>query len=480
MFESHQNGADDAEFVQLYSKMAQTLAVSGVVGQNPSALLSIQIPGVVVPPGLNPDDPETEYYVSNLLNTSVECNYVVTPKAGLTSDVYKLILDGKETPLVDLTPLQKEELRLAEEYLYEPGGGITPAFQAYIDCAEIFYAAQDALFADEATYKNGGPEVPPAARERYEQAKALWRGQGHKNQVDEALATIRQLQGRNTHVYWQALADRFGRSTLRLENGSEFQRVDSLPRYKEWFKDELWTPFTFDEKDYTRQPRSGGTGMHGRCRCCCDGDGSTGRWDGAGMADADEGSSKAGSNKAGSNKAWLDQSWMLAASAGARGGAERGPAAGVAGQMTLKCSIKRVIIVRPWMDVSVFHSRLWKWSPHSIGRGIVISTGGSVAGNQIATGVLPVLPTTALLAKDIEVTTTSQAMLDWMRTHLQAGQKVRYGPFLLDEIRSPRESERASIPAIVGVASGAPELFGYISTIFGKCPNPDMSLPWPS
>ena len=262
-FEPQQNGADDAEFVQLYSKMAQTLAVSGVVGQNPSALLSIQIPGVVVPPGLNPDDPETEYYVSNLLNTSVECNYVVTTKAGLTSDVYKLILDGKETPLVDLTPLQKEELRLAEEYLYEPGGGISPAFQAYIDCAEIFYAAQDALFADEATYKNGGPEVPPAARERYEEAKTLWRVKGNKDQVDEALATIRQLQGRNTHVYWQALADRFGRSTQRLENGSEFQRVDSLPRYKEWFKDELWTPFTLRRKGL-HAPAS--LGRHGDAR----------------------------------------------------------------------------------------------------------------------------------------------------------------------------------------------------------------------
>lgn len=477
MFESHQNGADDAEFVQLYSKMAQTLALSGVVGQNPSALLSIQIPGVVVPRGLDPEDPETEYYVSNLLNTSVECNYVLTPKAGLTSDVYKLILDGKETPLIELSPAEKAKLRAAENYLFEPGGGITPAFQHYIDCAEIFYAAQDALFADEATYQNGGPEVPPAARKRYEQAKMRWRQQGNKEAVDEALATIRQLQGRDPYVYWQALADRFQRSTLRLENGSEFQRVDSLPRYKEWFKDELWTLFTFDEKDYARQPRSGGTGMHGRCRCCCDCGGSTGRWDDAGMGDEDAVS-------------WLDQSWMLAASAGARGPSERGPSerrpserrpgAGAAGQMTLKCSIKRVVIVRPWMDVSVFHSRLWKWSPHSIGRGIVISTGGSVAGNQIATGVLPVLPTTALLAKDIEVTTTSQAMLDWMRTHLAAGRKVRYGPFLLDAIRSPRESERSAAPAIVGVASGAPELFGYISTIFGKCPNPDMSLPWPS
>ncbi|MBR0695075.1 hypothetical protein [Bradyrhizobium lablabi] len=470
MFESHQSLEDDAELVQLYSKMAQTLAVSGVVGQNPSALLSIQIPGVIVPPGLDPKDPETEYYVSNLLNAAVECNYVVTPKAGLTSDVYKLILDGKETPLIELSPHEKEKLREAENYLFEPGGGFSPAFQAYLDCAEIFYAAQDELFTAETTHENGGPDVPPAIRKRYDEAKALWLQRGNKEKVDEALATVRQLQGRDPYVYWQGLADRFARSTLRLKNGSEFQRVDSLPRYQEWFKDELWTPFSFDENDYNRQRRSGGTGMTGRCACChcC---GPAPLLEGTGTADDDPVSSGG----------WRDQSWILAANHGARGPAERGPRRSVAtGHMTLTCSIKRVTILRPWMDVSVFHSRLWKWSPHSIGRGIVISTGGSVAGNQIATGVLPVLPTTALLAKDIELTTTSQETLDWIRTHLEAGRKVRYGPFLLDKIRSPHARERTDSPAIVGAASGAPELFGFISTIFGKCPNPDMSLPWPS
>jgi hypothetical protein len=472
MFEFHQDGGSDAdaEFVQLYSKMAQTLAVSGVVGQNPSALLSLHIPGVVVPPGLDPDDPETEYYVSNLLNTAVECNYVATPKAGLTSDVYKLILDGKEMPLIELSPEQKKELRKAEEYLSEPGGGNSPAYQAYLDCAESFYSAQDALFADEATHENGGPDVPAEVRKRYEEAKERWVNQGNKAKVEEALATIRQLQAREPYVYWQALADRFARSTMRLDNGSEFQRVDSLPRYKEWFRDELWSPFSFDEKDYNGQRRSGGTGMHGQCRCCCDCCGAIGRRDGAGAAVEDSVASKA----------WRDQSWILAASAGSRGPPERGPTASVAADlMTLKCQIKRVTIVRPWMDVSVFYSRLWKWSRQSIGYGIVVSTGGSVAGNQIATGVLPVLPTTALLAKDIEVTTTSQEAFEWMRAKLEAGHKVRYGPWLLDKIRPLREGEGRSASAIAGVASGSPQLFGYISTIFGKCPNPDGSLPWP-
>jgi hypothetical protein len=470
MFEAFQNRADDteAEFIQLYAKLAQMFAVSGVVGQNPSALLSIQIPGIAVPVGLNPDDPETEYYISNLLNIAVECNYVATSKAGLTSDVYKLILDGKELPLIELSPEEKEKLHAAERYLFE-GDRITPAFRAYIDYADKFYAAQDTLFACEATHENGGPEVPVEVRERYRQAEGEWLSQGNKEQVETALATIRQLQGREPYAYWQALADRFSASTVRLPNGSQFQRVDSIPRYKEWFRDELWSPFSFDEKDYERQRRSGGPGMRGQCRCCADCGGSTG-W-GPGL----------GGRETVFDAAWRDESSILAAGPCNGLAAERGPLASVAaGQMKLKCSIKRITILRPWMDVSVFYSRLWKWSPQSIGRGIVISTGGSVAGNQIATGVLPVLPTTALLAKDIELSTTSRDVVGWFHARLSAGHGLRYGPFLLDGIRPPSSGEKNNAPALEGVITGGPQLFGYISTIFDKCPNPDMTLPWPS
>src|SRR5262249_18478874 len=156
-----------------------------------------------------------------------------------------------------------------------------------------------------------------------------WQTVGNQVAVDEALATIQQLQARDPYVFWQRLADRFERSTLRLKNGSEFQRYDSLPRYKEWFKDELWAPFTFDENDYKRQPRSGGTGMHGQCGCCC----ATGRTDGVRRMNAE----------AVAAPFWNGQGCILAASAGPLGPADYGPRASVAtGEMKLKCSIKRI------------------------------------------------------------------------------------------------------------------------------------------
>jgi hypothetical protein len=460
--------AKDAEFIQLYSKLARTLGVFGVVGQSPSALLSVHVPGIVIPTSLDPNDPETEYYLSNLLNAALECNYVVTPKAGTVSDVYKLILDGKETPLIDLTERQKMELREAERYLIEPGERFTPAYEAYIACAEVFFAAQDTLLSDEATYKNGGPEVPPAVRQRYEDALSNWRENGNKETVENALAIIRQLQARDPYIYWQALADRFRRHTEHLRNGSEFQRIDSLPRFKEWFRDEAWAPFVFDERDYHHQDRSGGTGMHGQCRCCCC----------EKVVESAEDLASAIRLQV-SNAAWKDHRSMLVAMGPELAPIERRQGV-VAGEMTLSCFIKRVTIVRKWMDTAVFYSRFWKWSPQSIGRGIVISTGGSVMGNKIATGVLPVLPTTAIIAKDIEVSIRSEDALKWLQQKIEMDHTIRFGPFLLNAVHAAYREDGFGKVIQVGSAVGAPQLLGFISTIFDKCPNPDPLVPWPS
>ncbi|ALX06176.1 hypothetical protein AERYTH_16470 [Aeromicrobium erythreum] len=453
---------DSAEFVQLYSKIAQALAVSGVVGQSPDALLSIQWPGIVVTPHLDPDDPETKYMVSNLLNAALECNYVVTPKAGLVSDIYQLILNGKETPEIGLSPEQKAELAKAEGYL-EVDGEPSPQLRDYVEYEAVFYAAQDLLFEARATEQNGGPLVPPEVIARYREARQAWDEHGHREEVETALATVKQLQAREPYVYWQQLADRFDTGTERLANGSAFQVVDSVPRYKDWFRDEQWTPFRFDPDDFANQPRSGGTGMRG-CdgRCCCS------------VRSGDEVSP-------GRMPAWNRQSSILAARHVESGMDEAGPAAsGAESPFFLSCSMKRISIVRPWMDSSVFSSRLWKWSAQSIGRGTVISTGGSVVGNEPATGVLPILPTTALLVKDVELILSSREAYDWILDKIEAGREVRYGPFSLNAYSEPSTRHLRMVPGASGVVSGSPQILGFISTLIGRCPHPDMTLPWPS
>jgi hypothetical protein len=488
MFRSVPDQLQQAEFVQLYSKMAQTLALSGVVGQSPSALLSIQIPGVVVKPGLDPNDPETEYYVSNFLNLTLECNYVATAKAASVSDVYKLILDGKELPLIDLSPAEKKMLAEARAYLFDATGEPTPQYTAYIDYGQRYYAAQDALEAAQASHDNGGPKVSASIKEAFAKASENWLDKGHKEDVDRSLAVIEQLEGKDPFPYWQALAKKFKLHTRTLDNGSEYQRVTSLPPYEQWFDMDLWTPFSFDANDYRNQRRSGGTGMKGDGCCCCspkpsfESSGEHGRIAMAAQPRAGFGPGF------GLNRPQPRPDASLILSAFGEGTAvvdTYAPEPARDGfsedELKLECSFKRINIVRPWMDANVFYSRFWRWSQQSIGWGIILSTGGTVAGNQPASGVIPVLPMAALLAKDIKVTTASARVAGWAEGHLKAGRSVRYGPFLLEDVApAPEGLMMASGAPATARLSGAPQIFGYISTIFPESPNPDLTIVWPT
>ncbi|MCE7763387.1 hypothetical protein GQL56_12110 [Pseudomonas putida] len=467
MFSIREAETDSADFVQLYSKLAYALGAAGVVGQNPAALISLQLPGVVVDPGMDPDNLETQYLVSNLLNVTLECNYVVTTKAGLVSDVYKLILDGKETPRLELTPEQALELKDAQAALYDRASGQpTQMFLDYQACAQRYYTALDTFNSQTTTHVNGGPKVPEETVIALKQAEHAWDDKGYRETVERDLATIAELESRNPYVYWQALQARFANGTRTLANNSTFQEVSSLPPYKKWFDQELWSPFSFDANDYKKQHRSGGTGMQaGKCRCCIP---------------SDLQGSASSTRSPFARHTHHDQFQLLGAWDPGSGQELRLPHAVCADDFELKLSFKRINIIRPWMDSNVFYSRTWRWSAQSVGFGIDISTGGSIAGNRVASGVMPVLPTTALLAKDIEVRTSCERTRAWLQDQSSRGRMIRFGPFQLHMLPTPQASnQQVNGKAVKALLAGAPQIFGYISTLFPQCPNPDGTLPWP-
>ena len=134
------------------------------------------------------------------------------------------------------------------------------------------------------------------------------------------------------------------------------------------------------------------------------------------------------------------------------------------------CQLKRVEIIRPWMNALVFRSRAWRWSPASVGYGTIISTGSDLAGSLVPTGALPVLPTTAILVREFEIDWTD----DWSLAHRltqcqEAGLEIRLGPF------------RLTRAAVVGghISMPHPQLVGYLSELLPRCPNPDPVLRWP-
>ncbi len=431
----------DAEaFTQLYSKLAATLSASQTVSAGHDSLLSLMIPGIYIEQNLNPADSATQYLLSSLLNPTLACSWVVRRGAATVPDVYESILNGKETPDVHLSPEQKARVDEATALLYQPDGEPTAFYAEYLADSLAYLAALDAFEQAEATENNGGPPVPPKIRQDLDAAAARWREHGHLYDVDRALATISELEAFEPEVYWRQLARRYRDSTRRTREDSLYQRVESIPPYPRWFDDEGWTSFRLDERDIANQDRSGGVGVGDGC-CCCR------------CQDGVRPAAYGGFHSTAADFA-----------AGLR--LPSGPPT----RFLLTAKLRRVEIMRPWLDPLVFSSRAWRWSPASPTYGVVVSSGGNLPGSVVPTGVMPMLPTTAMLARDLEIDWSDGGKLAaGMEQARTLGHDMRFGPFLL------------SRATIVGghISMPDPQLFGFLSELLPRSPDPDPRLPWP-
>ena len=80
------------------------------------------------------------------------------------------------------------------------------------------------------------------------------------------------------------------------------------------------------------------------------------------------------------------------------------------------------------------------------------------------------LPTTAILARDLEINWSDGGTLAAAMAEAQAlGRELRFGPFLLSR-------------AIIGkghISTPDPQVFGFLSELLPRSPDPDPRLPWP-
>jgi hypothetical protein len=241
--------------VQLYSKLASTLSAAQVVRRPSDVLLSLMIPGLYIKANLDPDDPRTGYYVSNALDATLHCSWLVEHGPGTVSDIYRSILDGKETPLVHLTPEQQRALDEARDYLMQADGQPTRAYAKCLAYRLQYFTALDAYEQALATERNGGPKVP--ARVTKALVELAWREHGHQDEVDIAIATVAQYEAFEPELFWARLAARFREWTRSVDIDSSYQYVTSNPPFREWFKEFGWSELTSSLPESTiRRSRS--------------------------------------------------------------------------------------------------------------------------------------------------------------------------------------------------------------------------------
>lgn len=435
--------------VQLYSKLAAGLSVAQTPAEPGGPMLSLLVPGQFIRSHLDPESLATQRMIANAFNVTLACSWVAATGSESVADVYKAILDGKQVPLVHLTPEQQAELDAAEDYLFDAERQPSEAYQQYERYQLAYLEALDRYETAVVTHHNGGPAVPPELKERLTAAVEAWRNEGHQHEVDRALVTVGAYEALEPLVFWQRLATTFDEWTRRDALGGEFQTVITNPPYQEWFEEFGWSDFGFEDYDFVRQERSGGAGTGHRCCCCCD-DGP----DGSGPDD--DGPDGSGPDGSGFG---IDASWSAALGAG---------------RFRLTCKLRRVQVIRPWLDSNVFVSRAWRWSPGSLGYGSVVSTGGDVAGAVLPNGRMPVLPVTALLAKDVEIDWEDDGGDSRVSGDLFAGSgEAAFGPFNLAgaDVRGAGGEHHISMRD--------PQIIGFLSVVLPRCPDPDPALPWP-
>lgn len=427
-------------YEKLYSKLAIALGVgtssrdSGyMIGES---LLSIYNPGQYLPVGLNPEtSPADNLEISQIFDTSPMFDFSYAPSTLTVSNAYKSILDYKLFPIADLSEAERKKLEEARKSYADRKEACDEAMYKYWD-------ACDALDEAEASFKNGsGPRPSSRLRGAVDAAMNDWIAAG-KVQQEKDLAIIQQLEGRDGAVFWQDLDARWAANQGKLPTGMEFPQAVLAPSYKNWFKTEGWTKFSFSQTDMDNQKNSNALGVAGSL------DGNFGIFTISGSGDYKK-----------------EQSYVKI------------------NQTTLdfSCELMRVTINRPWMNPLLFNSRAWKFDQTA--PAAQYSSGGSIDNVIIPKGPFVSLPTTAILARNVKIVgKLTKTEEDIVSEAINGRASLGIGPFsITGRVNYNDRTEKIS-GSIAGntIEINDTQIIAAISQVLPQLPNPDPNLPWPT
>jgi hypothetical protein len=450
-------------FTKLYSKMSLALGVTPHEGDSeldellggqalppryrstrvgakeaPQFLLAILNPGQYIPPNMDPVTKKNDRYaLSVMFNAVPQFSWVYRPAAATISTAYDSILQYKQTPVVSLTPEQKKALDEADATVakYE---------DAYNACQEAYWDVLDEYDEAYASWANGGPPIKRSLKLKLEAALSKWDRDGHRSAVDSATAVISAYEALEPETFWYKLVQRYTSGTEQAEVSSPYQVVGVVPPYKSWFGDNGWTSFTFDQKDMDNQRQSQAIGVSGRL----DMEYGIFRISGDGNYSKDSSFVK------------MDQT-----------------------ELNFSCKLMRIALDRGWMNPLVLSSRAWRWAEGTPAFGSKLSTGGDIFADVPPSGQMTVIPTAAILSKDLAVKgSLDKTVVEQMNQKIEVGASVGIGPFSISgrfNMEDHTGSEKGTI-ATDGIHAPDVQLVAYVCEVLPESPNPDPALKWPT
>nr|WP_315152800.1 hypothetical protein [uncultured Flavobacterium sp.] len=428
-----------ALYEKLYSKIAIALGVSTPMGELKlgESLLSVLNPGQYIPTGLNPEaKPADNKEISQIFDTASEFNTTFSPVIMSVSGAYKSILDYKLFPLASIKESEKKKLDEAIASYDLLKDKCDNAMYTYLDALDAYNEAWS-------TYDNDHTLPKPSSRLKAEKDNAYkaWTAAGRVQQ-DTNVAIIAQYQGMEGAAFWENLNKQYADNQGTLDDGMQFCPVTMAPSYKNWHKEEGWTKFEFNQKDLDNQSTSTSIAAAGSLGF----DYGIISIEGEGSYKEDKGYTK------------IDET-----------------------NLTFKCELMRVTISRPWMNPLLFNSKAWKFSPSA--PAAEYSTGGSIVEGIKPSGPFVTLPTTYILARNVEIIGQfTNTVEDVLKRNVEASARVGIGPFSISGRVSYGEDEHKIQGTIAGnkIVIKDTQIIASISQVLPKLPDPNPNLPWAS
>jgi len=432
---------------KLFSKLTASLTAGTSGAQPGQTFLVLMNPGIFVDPSLDSSSAEGRYVLAHTLNQVPSVNWLMAnDSAKKVYDVYKMVLDFGEWGYVEPTDAQKLQLAKARRLLYVNGNqdqGLSQAMNNYQKYADLYQQAIDAYEIARNDKENGKTRsIPSSFANKKATALRNWQTVGRKNEIEAALATDFNL-GTTTAGWFTELRNVFNRAEESFE-GDSFYRTGTYPSYSAWFSDSGWTRMTFVESEIEKQTESNRTSFGG-----------------------------------GGGAGW--GLWRVSASA-QHTQADSFFKSDVK-DLNIEMEVKRVSIIRPWLNHLIFESPRWRFSNQGPLDPTQPVSDGKGSATTAPSGLMPLYPTAVLIARKVRIHGgQSNDLQTSFESHTRAGGSVGWGPFEVGGHYS-RDEERSYVKA-VRIADGIeilePQIIGWFCEVLAQTPKPtnDPRVKW--
>lgn len=422
-----------------FTKVAGLLeeAIFGNPGPAPGrAFFTVAHPGIFLSPTLTEKANSKDMMIAaSILDPCFSATYIHTPLISTVSGIYADLITQAALPKTTLTTAQEARLQLLETR-------IATAYASYHKYKERYDAVQVELYA--AIEAEAPASQIVALRQKLRAAENEWVVFGSKRQYEQDDSEVQYLRALSPELYFANLRTRFDESSQTDPAGVSFQPVYLEPPVSSWSSPFTgWNQFekTFKYSTLTRRV----------------------------------------SHSSWSGSVGLNFSLFKRFSVGADGSKIDEFQESTNIDITLKFEFMRVSIIRPWLRPDVFSARFWTYRQTFGYRQISDGYDPGSTGPTGPAGLMPVLPTHLIIARNVTITANFSAdERKFVEETLKASGGGGWGPF---SIRGSYQTTTTS-EDVEGSFDGTtlrvpnPQIIGFAGTLLPRSPNPDRSLPW--